>query len=98
MNPVAAMSTFKDSVEAFGDAAADELARSGSGYKAARVNMVKHYRQRKAEITNIAEAFSRRPWSTPEQMAIRQVADHALVTLEAIYRDMRLALDTLHKD
>ncbi|CCE97557.1 hypothetical protein SFHH103_03065 [Sinorhizobium fredii HH103] len=95
---VTAMATFKDSVEAFGDAAHDELARSGDGYKAARANMARLYRQRKSEIEKMADAFSRRPWSIPDHLAMRQVADHALSTLDAIYRDMRGALDTLHKD
>lgn len=98
MDATQAMGTFQHSVEAFGDAAADELVRSGSGYKAARKNMVKHYRNRKAEITNMVEAFSRRPWAAPEHLAIRQVADHALATLDGIYRDMRQALDTLYRD
>ncbi|WP_037470649.1 hypothetical protein [Sinorhizobium fredii] len=98
MDATAAMATFKDSVEAFGDAAHDELARSGDGYKAARSNMARLYRDRKAEIEKMLKAYSRRPWATEEHLAVRQVADHALSTLEAIYRDMRQALDTLHKD
>ncbi|MGX1256630.1 hypothetical protein [Sinorhizobium fredii] len=98
MDATAAMATFKDSVEAFGDAAHDELARSGAGYKAARANMDKLYRERKAEIGKLLDAYSRRPWATEEHLAMRQVADHALSTLDAIYRDMRQALDTLHKD
>ncbi|AWI59005.1 hypothetical protein [Sinorhizobium fredii] len=98
MDATAAMAMFKDSVEAFGDAAHDELARSGAGYKTARAKMARLYQERKAEIGKMLEAYSRRPWATEEHLAMRQVADHALSTLDAIYRDMRQALDTLHKD
>ncbi|WP_245443671.1 hypothetical protein [Rhizobium phaseoli] len=63
-----------------------------------RANMAKHYRRRKAEIVSMADAYSRRPWSVGEHLAVRQIADHALSTIDAIYRDMRAALDALHKD
>ncbi|WP_245365651.1 hypothetical protein [Rhizobium sp. N4311] len=46
----------------------------------------------------MADAYSRRPWSVGEHLAVRQIADHALSTIDAIYRDMRAALDALHKD
>ncbi|MEZ0002060.1 hypothetical protein [Sinorhizobium fredii] len=97
MDAFAAAAMFKDSVEAFGDAARDELICDGS-YRLARANMARLYRDRKTEIEKMLEAYSRRPWATEEHLAMRQVADHALSTLDAIYRDMRQALDTLHKD
>ncbi|MBB3913880.1 hypothetical protein [Rhizobium fabae] len=97
MNSTQAMATFRDSVEAFGDAAQDQLARSGASYRLARSNMEKTYRERKAEIEKMVEAYGRRPWITEEHLAVRQVADHALSTLDAIYRATREALDTLHK-
>lgn len=97
MDATAAMATFRDSIEAFGDAAQDELVRSGAGYRAARSNMVRLYCERKAEIEKLLEAYSRRPWATEEHLAVRQVADHALSTLDALYRDFRKGLAILHR-
>ncbi|MGO4480404.1 hypothetical protein [Rhizobium sp. 2TAF27] len=55
MNSIQAMATFRDSVQAFGDAAQDQLARSGASYRVARSNMDKTYRERKA----MADEFRR---------------------------------------
>ncbi|THK35634.1 hypothetical protein EHS39_23690 [Ensifer sp. MPMI2T] len=96
MDAIAAAATFKDSVEAFGDAARDELTCAG-GYRLTRANIARLYRTRQAEIETMLKAYSRRPWATEEHQAVRQVAEHALATLDGLYRDFRKGLATLHR-
>ncbi|WP_208026659.1 hypothetical protein [Rhizobium leguminosarum] len=73
-NAVDAMATFRGSVEAFSDAAHNELA-SGAGYRIARAKMTKLHRSRKTEIGKMLDAYSRQPWATSEHLAVRKVAD-----------------------
>ncbi|MBX5175322.1 hypothetical protein HJB77_03300 [Rhizobium lentis] len=92
---VTAASSFKDSLEAFGDEAHDLLTFDGP-YRVARANLVKVYRDRKAEIEKMLAAFANRPWSAEDHLAVRDVAEHALAALYLLYRDFRRSLAILH--
>ncbi|THK34674.1 hypothetical protein EHS39_28845 [Ensifer sp. MPMI2T] len=96
MDAIAAAATFRDSIEAFGDAARDELTCDGS-YRLARANIARLYRTRKTEIETMLEAYSRRPWPTEHHLGVREVAENALAVLDVLYRDFRQALATLHR-
>ncbi len=88
LDAIAAAAMFNDSIEAFGDAARDELICDGS-YRIARANIAKLYRTRKAEIETMLQAFSRRPWSAEQHAGVRDVAEHALTVLDLLNRDFR---------
>lgn len=90
------MGTFRDSVEAFGDAAMAETTRTDIDFDQASKTISALYDRCKTEIGRMSEAYSRRPWSIADHMACRQVADHSLVTLDAIYQGMRTALANWH--
>ncbi len=96
---ITAAGTFKDSLEAFGDAARDELTRSlagESGYRSAKAEIVRLYRTRRTEIETMLAAYSRRPWPADHHQGVRDVAEHALAVLDTLYRDFRRHLAILH--
>ncbi|WOS62169.1 hypothetical protein [Sinorhizobium fredii] len=96
MDAFVAAATFKDSIEAFGDAARDELTCDGS-YRLARANIARLHRTRKTEIEQMLEAYSRRPWPAEHHRGVREVADHALAALDLLYGDFRRSLAILHR-
>ncbi|PDT24460.1 hypothetical protein [Rhizobium hidalgonense] len=100
MDAFAAAATFKDSVEAFGDAAVNELTRSverEGSHRIARANIIRLYRARKTEIEKMVAAYSRRPWPTEHHQGVRDVAGNALAVLDLLYRDFQRNLAILHK-
>ncbi|MBB2832315.1 UNVERIFIED_ORG: hypothetical protein GGD51_002444 [Rhizobium esperanzae] len=96
MDAFAAAATFKDSIEAFGDAAIDELTAE-AGYRRARANIANLYQSRKTEIGTMLEAYSRRPWPADHHHGVRECAENALAVLDLLYRDFQRNLAILHK-
>lgn len=96
---ITAAGTFKDSLEAFGDAARDELTRSLTGessYRSARAEIARLHLTRKTEIETMLAAYGRRPWPADHHQGVRDVAEHALTVLDDLYQDFRRHLAILH--
>lgn len=86
-----------ESIDAFGVAAIDELARPDSNRKAVKANLIKLHRQRRAEIKRIAEAFGRGSLTEDDRCLLRFALEASLATLDGIYKDFRRAVNIVHE-
>jgi len=96
MDAIQAMGTYKASLEVFGDAAHEEMLRTDVGFDQAAAKIDALHDHCKSEMTRMTEAFSRRPWAVSDHLELRKVADHAVITLEALHQQFRSALAIWH--
>lgn len=91
------MQAFIDSVEVFSREALEELTRSVADRKAARAKLTTLYRRRKNELSAMAGAIGRGPWSPGEKMELLRLANHAFLSLDEINRKMRWGINVMQR-
>lgn len=98
-SPIAeqANAAFLESIDAFGVAAVDELARPDSNRKAVKANVIKLHRQRRVEIKRIAEAYGRGSLTEDDRCLLRFTLEASLATLDGLYKDFRRSVNILHE-
>lgn len=92
-----ANAAFLESMDAFGRAAVDELARSGVDRRTIKANVVALHRQRRAEVKRIAEAFGRRCATKEDHDLLRFALGLSLENLDWLYKKFRRGANILHE-
>ncbi len=80
------------SIEAFGDAAADELVRWDVSFKDGKANLATLHRRRRAEVKRISEAFSRACTTQEDRNYLATILEVSLKGLDDHYKDFRRML------